>query len=151
MSSSSLGQSRCSYREHSEPAVFDLVDDPGADLGVAQLVLGLGFEDRILDLDGQGADHAVPHILADEFLAGVLVDPLEDPLAEGGEMGAALVGIGAVDKGEIGLAVTVGMGEGELQGLVLVMDGLVELAAVDLLVQQIEQAIGGDRSSSSSR
>ena len=84
-----------------------------------ELVLGLRLEDRVLHLDGDGAHHPFPHILAGKLLAGKIVDPFEDPLAEGGKMGAALVGIGAVDKGEIGLAVALGMGKGEFQGGVL--------------------------------
>ncbi len=123
--------------------ILDPVDNDSPDLRVAQLVLGLGLEDRILDLHRHRADNAFPHILAQEFLAGELVDAFQDPFAEGREMGAAFVGIGAVDKGEVVLAIALGMAEGEFQGLVLVIEGLIQPALLDLIVQQIKQAVGG--------
>jgi hypothetical protein len=60
-------------------AVQQVLDHPlrllhqvGADLGVAQLVLGLRLEDRVLQADGHRADQPLPHVVA-----------LEGALAEG--------------------------------------------------------------------
>ena len=47
------------------------------DLGVAELVLGLRFENRVLQPNGHRADHAFPDVVAVELLARVLVDGLE--------------------------------------------------------------------------
>ncbi len=46
------------------------VDQLGADFGVAQLVLGLRLEDRVLEADGHRADHALAHVVALEFALG---------------------------------------------------------------------------------
>jgi hypothetical protein len=76
----------------------------------------------ILELDRHRADHAVADVLAGEAVLGVLVDPLEDALAEGALVGAAVVGVLAVDEAEVGLAVGVGVGEGELEAVALAVD-----------------------------
>ena len=104
----------------------DRVDDPGTDLGGSQFVFGLGLEDRVLDLDGHGADEAVPDVFSGKTVLGKLVDSLEDPFAKRALMGAAVVGVLAVDEAEIGFAVGVGVGEGEFESALGVVDGVVD-------------------------
>ena len=78
---------------------------PGADLVVAELVLGLALEDGVLELDGHRADHALPHVLGREGGARVVVDGLQDPQAEGGLVRAAVDGELAVHEAEVALPV----------------------------------------------
>ena len=123
------------------------IDQVGADFGVAELVLGLGLEDRVLEPDGHGADHALAHVIAVELLAGVFAHGLEQALAEGAEVGAAVGGVLAVDERVEGLAVAaVAVGETELEGLFRVMQRRVyRLAAVRLQVlhDQVQEAVAG--------
>ena len=98
-----------------EGLLLDLLRDPAADLVVAQLVLGLALEDRVLDLDGHRADHAFPHVLRGEVVARVLVDGLQHAQAEGGLVRAAVDGELAVHEAEVVLPVVGRVGEGELQ------------------------------------
>ena len=56
-------------------------------------------------------------------------------------MGAALAGVGAVDKGKIGFVIVVGVGEGKFQRLISEMDRRINPVAVDLAIEQIEQPI----------
>ena len=121
--------------------VLDLLHHPVAHLGRAQLVLGLALEHRVLELDRDRAEQPVAHVVARERLAGELVDPLEQALAERALVGAAVVGVLAVDEALVGLAVGVGVGERELEPLVLVVHDRVERRLLaELLDQQIRQA-----------
>ena len=112
-----------------------------------ELVLGLRLEHRVLEPDGDGADHALAHVVAFEFLVGVLVDRLEQPLAKRAEVGAAIAGVLAVDERVERLAVAaVAVGETELERLLRVMQRRVDrLAAVrlEILHHQVEQAVAG--------
>ena len=120
----------------------DRADDPRADLGGAELVLGLRLEDGILDLDRHGADQAVADVLAGEAVLGVLVDALEDALAEGALVGAAVVGVLAVDEAVVGLAVGVGVGEGELEAVDLAVHGVVHRRlAAELVGEEVGEAV----------
>ena len=76
--------------EEMEQFLAHAVDQVGADFGVAELVLGLRLEDRVLEPDGHGADHALAHVVAFEFLVAIFVDGLEQALAEGAQVGAAV-------------------------------------------------------------
>jgi ABC-type thiamine transport system ATPase subunit len=87
----------------------------GADLGVAQLVLGLRLEDRILEADRHRAQDALAHVVAVVLALGELVDGLEHALAEGAQVRAAVVRELAVDEGVVLLAEAVGVGEGEFR------------------------------------
>jgi hypothetical protein len=69
-------------------------------------------------LIGDRAHQALAHVLALEALLGEGVERLEDPFAEGAQVRAAVAGVLAVDERVVDLAVEVGVGEGELEGLV---------------------------------
>ena len=89
-----------------------LVDDAlheAADLGVAQLGLGLALELRLAQLDAENGHQAFAHVLAAQVLlfllqealgAGVVVDGPREGGPEAGEVGAALVGVDVVGEGE---------------------------------------------------
>lgn len=60
--------------------ILDGIDDPGADIGVAEFVLGLRLENWFLHLDRvEDADNAVANVQSIEFFAGELVNAFEDP------------------------------------------------------------------------
>ena len=130
-----------------EQFLADAVDQVGADFGVAEFVLGLGLEDGVLEADGDGADHALADVVAFELFAAEFVDGLEQALAEGAQVGAAVGGVLAVDEGIEGLAVAaVAVGEAEFEGFLGVMErGIDRLAAVGFEVfhDQVEQAVAG--------
>ena len=123
------------------------VDEVRADFRVPELVLGLGLENRVLQPDGYRADHAFADVVAFEFLPSVFIDGLEQAFSESAEVGAAVAGVLAVDKGIEGLAVAaVAMGETELEGFVRVMERRINgLAAIGLQVlhDQVEQSVAG--------
>ena len=88
--------------------------DQAADLGVAQLGLGLALELRVLELDRDERREALAHVLAGEvllllleevLLAGVVVDRARERAAEAGEVRAALGGVDVVGEREDGLVV----------------------------------------------
>ena len=118
--------------------------DPAAHIGVSEFVLGLGFEDRLLDLHGDGAKDAVADVLRVEVLVEMLVDGARDAALERGKMRAAVIGVLAVHEREIAFAGVGRMAEGEFERGVLVMDGLVEgRALVQLGLHQVEQSVPG--------
>ena len=96
---------------------------------------------------GDRADHAFAHVVAVELLVAVFVDGLEQALAEGAQVRAAVGGVLAVDEGIKSLAVAaVAVGEAELERFLRVMErGIDRLAAVGLQVfhHQVEQAVAG--------
>ena len=118
-------------------------DDGSAHIGVAELVLGLRLEDRILDLDRDRAYHAVANLVGLVVLAGEFVDSLEHPLLECREMGAAVVGVLPVDETETGLAVVVTVGEREFDRFGAVGDDIVEPLLAGLGFEQILKSVGG--------
>ena len=88
--------------------------DQGADLGVAQLALGLALELRVAQLDRDERREALAHVFAGEvllllleerLLARVVVDGAREGAAEAGEVGAALGRVDVVGEGEDGLVV----------------------------------------------
>ena len=123
--------------------LLDLVDDGHADLGVAQLVLGLALEHRCLDLDGYCSHNTLTHILRGP--CGLLVELLdsgEDSFLERSLMGSAVACVLSVDIGEIGLAAELtGMGEGELDHLPPVVDYLVNAVVLDLFLQKVQKSV----------
>ena len=130
--------------EQLDDGLLDGRHEVGADLGVAELVLRLRLEDRVLELDRHGADEALAHVVAVELRLGrILVDGLEDAFAEGGEVRAAVVGELAVDEREVLLREAVRVGEGELERLVAEVERLVELLELDFVVEQVQQAVLG--------
>ena len=123
--------------------VLYFIYDSATDITIAQLVFCLRLKDRLLDFHSDGADYAFPYILSGKLLAGKLVDPFQNPFTEGGKMRASIIGIGSVYKRKITLAIAVCMGKGKFQGLVLKMDRIVELRAVDLVLQKIKKPVVG--------
>ena len=118
-----------------------LVDDPAADIVVAELVLGLRFEDRVLDLDRHRAEGAVADVYGVEALLVEFVDALEHALAEGALVGAAIGGVLAVDEGAVGFAVAVDVGKGEFEVLALVVGRRVDSGFAGRGLEQVEQAV----------
>ena len=121
------------------------VDQVGADFRVAQLVLRLRLEDRVLQPDRDRPHHALPHVVAFELLVAVFVDGLEQPFAEGAQVRAAVRGVLAVDERVKRLAVAaVAVGEAEFQRLLRVMQRRINrLAAVRLQIlhHQVQQPV----------
>src|SRR5439155_22694493 len=72
--------------EEMEQLLANSIDEFGADVGVAELVLGLGLEDGVLEAIGNRADHAFADVVAFEFLVGALVDGFQKALAERPEL-----------------------------------------------------------------
>ena len=124
------------------------VDQVGADFGVAELVLGLRFKHRVLEADGDRADHALAHVVALEFALGEFVDRLEQALAKGAQVRAAVAGVLAVDEGEKRLAVTaVAVGETKFERFAGVMERRVNRLGVvgaQILQHQVQQAVARD-------
>ena len=61
-----------------------------AQLGVAELVLGLRFEDRFLQPDGDRARHALAYVVPLEFAFGKFVESLDQAFAERAQVRAAV-------------------------------------------------------------
>ena len=120
-----------------------LVDDPAADVGIAQLVFGLRLKNRLLDLDGDDAKGPIAHIDAVEGFLVKLVDTFEHALAERALVGAAVGRVLAVDKGAVGLAVAIDVREGKFEVLALVVSGRVEDRTAGLAFEQVEQSLFG--------
>jgi hypothetical protein len=58
-------------------------------------------------------------------------------------MSTSLTGIGSVNKGKITVAVIVGMAEAKLKGLILEIDWLIDLTAIDFFSYKILKTVGG--------
>ena len=114
------------FVEEIDDGLAGLVDDPAADIGIAQLVFGLRLKNRLLDLDGDDAKGPVADINAVEGFLVKFVDALEHALAERALVGAAVGRVLAVDKGAVGLAVAIDVREGKFEVLALVVSGRVE-------------------------
>ena len=74
------------------------VDELGANLRVAELVLRLRFKHRVLEANRDRADHAFAHVVALELALGVFVHRLEQALAKRAQVRAAVAGVLAVDE-----------------------------------------------------
>ena len=59
-------------------------------------------------------------------------------------MGAAVGGVLAVDEGEEGLAVAVGVGEGEFEGGGAVAEGRIEAFVADFVEEDVDEAVLGE-------
>ncbi len=94
----------------------------GANLRVAELVLGLRLEHRVLQANRHRADHALAHVVALELALGVFVHRLEQAFAKRAQVRAAIAGVLAVDERIERLAVAaVAVRETELERLARVM------------------------------
>ena len=82
-----------------------VVDEFGADFGVAEFVLGLRFEHRVFQANRHRADHAFADVVAFVFGVAVFVDRFEQAFAKGAQVRAAVAGVLAVDEGIKRLAV----------------------------------------------
>src|SRR6266540_224034 len=131
--------------EEMKEFLADFVDEIGTDFRVAKLVLGLRLEDGILQSNGDRADHRFAHVIAVVPALGVFVHRLEQALAEGAEVRAAVGRVLAVDERIESLPVTaVGVGETELQHLAGVVERRINRLGVvlrQLLEHQVVQAV----------
>ncbi len=112
----------------------------GANLRVAQLVLRLRFEHRVLQTNRHRANHALAHVVALELALGVFVHRLEQALAKRTQVRAAVARVLAVDERIKRLAVTrIAVRETKLQRLARVMQRRINrLRAVRLQILQHE-------------
>lgn len=111
----------------------DGVDEVGAEVastwfhGVgAEFGFGLGFEDGFLDFDADGADDAAADVVGVELFAEEGACFCDEGFAEGGEVGAALGGVLAVDEGVDFFAVAAAVGEGAFDVVAFEVDDGVE-------------------------
>ena len=116
---------------------------PRAQVGVAQLVLGLRFKDRLLDLHRDCTHQPVAHVRPLEAGLEELVDALEHAFPERAQVAAPVVGVVAVDVAEMLLAVAVGVREGEFDVLGTGVDGIVKVVLLNFLLEQVEQPVLG--------
>ena len=114
-----------------------------ADVGGAELGLGLRFEDRLLHADDDGGVDRLADVGGVEVLLEMIADRLDERLAERGEVRAAHRGVLAVDEGPVFLAVVVAVGERDLDVLALEVDDRVERLAAEFLGEEILQAVLG--------
>ena len=122
-------------------ARLDFGDDPAADLGVAELVLGLALKHRRLELYRYGARHAFAHVEARIVFLVEFVDPLENALAERREVRAAVAGELAVHEREVCLAVACGVGKRKFEELGLVVADGIHRCLAHFVGEQVEQAV----------
>ena len=109
----------------------------------AELGLGLRFKYRFLDFDADRRANGGADVDRVEVLLIELLDGFGQRLAEGAEVRPAHGGVLAVDEGVIVLAVAAGVGEGDLDVLVLEMNDRVERIAVEFVFEQVVQALVG--------
>ena len=129
-------------RKSSTPRLH-LLEDPGLDVGVAELVLGLALEDGVLELDRDRRGYALADVLALVLRLVEVVHRLEEALAEGREVRAAVGGPLAVDEGEVLLAVVVRVREGELDLVAPPISDIVQRGVADLRVEEVVEAVLG--------
>lgn len=109
------------------------VDDVGAQVAAlgfhhvgTEFGFGLRFEDGFLDFDADAADEAVADVGGIELFVKEGAGGGNHGFAEGGEVGAALGGVLAVDEGVDFVAVAAGVGESAFDVLTLEVDDGVE-------------------------
>jgi len=110
----------------------------------SQLGLGLRFEYRFGDLQADGCNDRGADIVGVVIFVKEFTDGFNDGFAEGLQVGAALWGELAVDKGIVFFAVLFGaVGEGTFEIILLDMDDGVECAAVavQVKVQKVKQPV----------
>ena len=123
---------------------LDRVFDPCFHIRITQFVFGLGFKDRLLDLDRNRTDDAVPQVPRVKFAAEMFVHRPEQTALERRKVRAAVRRILTVHKGEIFFPAFGSMAEGKLDPFVLIMDGGVKFRfSFDLIAEQILQSVFG--------
>ena len=122
----------------------DFGDQFGSDLRVAKFVFGLRLKHRFLQTDGDGPHHAFADVIAIILAFGILVDGLQEPLAESAEVGATIRGVLPVDKREEGLTgASLAVGEAEFQCLGAEIEGRVDGIFFHFFLDQIQKAFSG--------
>ena len=110
-------------------------------VGRAQFGLGLAFKDGLLDLDGDGAHNALADVLRLVVLLVEVLEGLGNGLTVGRQMGAAVTGVLAVDKGGYVFPVAVAMGKHNLNVFSLQVDQGIERGLAHVLRHQVQQAV----------
>ena len=123
---------------------FDFLNNPCFDVGVAQLVLGLTFENRIFDLDRHRADNALTHIDARISFFVEFIEAFEKPLFVGAFVGAAVGCILPVDERIKCFAVVERVGKDKFDFIAPVVERRIHLFVAQIFLQQIEQAVFGN-------
>src|SRR5262249_50329890 len=125
----------------------DAVDQVSANFRVTELVLGLRFENRVLQPDSYGADHAFADVVALELFFAVLVNGFEQAFAESAELRATIPGLLAVyERIKRFAEPAVAVGKTEFEGFFRIMQRRVNgLAAVSRQIfhHEIEQTVAG--------
>ena len=122
---------------------FNLVDNPAADLRVAEFVLGLTFKNGIFYFYGDGPGKTFADIGTVVVLFKILVDPLEKTLTESTLMGPAVGSELTVYKGKIGLAIAVGMGKSGLDFLAGIVSDIVKDTVPHFRLKKVQKAVFG--------
>ena len=99
-----------------EDRVLYLRHELAANLGIAELVLCLRLEDRILQANGDGRHDALAHVIALVALLRKFVDRLEYAFTTGAEMRAAITRILPVHERKVGFAEALRMRKRDLEG-----------------------------------
>jgi hypothetical protein len=113
----------------------------GADVGGAELGLGLRLEDGLLHADDDGGVDRLADVGGVVVLLEVVAEGLDEGLAEGREVRAAHGGVLAVDEGPVFLAVVFAVGDGDLDVLALEVDDRVERLAGEFLGEEVLEAV----------
>ena len=110
----------------------------------AQLGFGLGVENGVFDLDGHVGDDGIADIRGLEVLLEEVAESLDDGLAHGLLVGAAVLRVLAVDERVVLLAVfPVGVDHGEFEVVVFQVDRLIQGVVAHFFVEQIQEAVFG--------
>ncbi len=110
-------------------------------VGGAELGLGLAFEDGLLDLDGDGAHNALADILGLVVFFVEVFEGLGDGFAVGGQMGAAVACVLAVDEGGDVFAVAVAVGEDDLDVFAFQVDEGIKGRLAQILGHEVQEAV----------
>ena len=149
-----LGHTGVLFKELHQLCI-DHVGHEGADLGVAQLCLGLALELSLLQLDGDDTDEALPDVCAGQVLvlllqqavaAAIVVEDAGEAAAEALFVGAAVGSVDVVGKAQQQLVVAGIILQSDLGhapvGLALEVDDIgVEHLEVPLLAQISDEAL----------
>ena len=95
------------------------------------------LKDRLFDLYRHGTKNTLAYVDTVECLLVEFVDALEQSLAESTLVRAAVAGMLAIDKGEIGLAVAGRVGESKFEVLRFIITRLVSSAVAHLAPEQV--------------
>ena len=108
-----------------------------------ELHLGLRLEVGLLYLHADGSDDAHAAVLWGVVLLEEFLERLGHGLAVGGEVGASVPCVLAVDEGTDVLAVGVAVGDDYLYVVALQVDGRIQRSLAEVLVHEVEEAVLG--------